>query len=182
MPRKLIKQFLPSPKKIREMKSLQVLGDWLHDPNLWHLNRRSVSGAVAVGLFYAWIPVPFQMLLSAITAVPLRVNLPISVALVWITNPLTMPPMFYSAYRVGAWLLGTNANAFKFELSIEWLAHGLAHVWKPFLTGCFLLATLSAILGFIGMRFFWRYWVMKEFSARRLKRKLRRAKKSKKEI
>jgi uncharacterized protein (DUF2062 family) len=66
MPRKFFQRFLPKPQTIRDNKTLQIFGDWLHEPNLWHLNRRSVAGAFAVGLFFAWMPVPFQMALAAV--------------------------------------------------------------------------------------------------------------------
>jgi uncharacterized protein len=45
-----------------------------------------------------YMPPIGQMFMAAAAAIVLRVNLPISVALVWITNPLTIPPMFYFAY------------------------------------------------------------------------------------
>ena len=109
MPRKLIKRYLPDHKKIREHKHLRFLGALLHDPNILHLNRRSVSGAFSLGLFVAFIPVPFQMVLSALGAIFFRVNLPIAVGLVWVTNPLTMPPLFYFAYKVGTWILQVPA-------------------------------------------------------------------------
>ena len=68
MPKKLIKKYLPDPEKLKQQKSLQFLGDRLHEPNLWHLNRRSVSLAFAIGLFVAWIPTPTQMAIAAISA------------------------------------------------------------------------------------------------------------------
>ena len=149
MPRQIIKRFLPDHDKIRDHKHLKILGPLLHDPNLLHLNRRSVSGAFAVGLFFAWVPVPFQMLLSALAAIVVRVNLPISVALVWITNPLTMPPMFYFAYKIGAWTLGHPPNNVKFELTWQWLEQSLGDIWQPFLLGCFIVGVVSSFLGYI---------------------------------
>lgn len=103
MPRKFLKKFMPNPHEIKNNKFLSLFGKVLHEPNLWHMNRRSMAGAFFVGLFFAWWPVPFQMVLAAGGAILLRVNLPMSIALVWITNPLTMPPMFYFAYVVGTW-------------------------------------------------------------------------------
>ncbi len=156
MPRKLIRRYLPDHKKIKEHKHLRFFGTLLHDPNIWHLNRRSVSGAFAVGLFIAFIPVPFQMVLAAAVAILVRVNLPISAALVWITNPVTMGPMFYSAYRVGAWTLQIPPSEFTFELSIKWLLEGIGATWQPFLLGCLIMGTISAVLGFAVIRIFWR--------------------------
>lgn len=155
---------------IREHKHLQIFGTLLHDPNLFHLNRRSVSGAFAVGLFMAFVPVPFQMVLAAAAAIPFRVNLPISVGLVWITNPVTMPPMFYFCYRLGARILHTPPNQFQFELSFDWLMTGLASIWEPFLLGCFIAGSISAIAGYVFMRGFWRWHAVREWERRKRSR------------
>ena len=98
MPKRFLKRYMPKEHDIRNHKHMRYFGKLLHDPNIWHLNRRSVAGAFSVGLFMAMVPVPFQMILAAAAAIPCRVNLPISVGLVWITNPLTMPAIFYFCY------------------------------------------------------------------------------------
>ena len=85
---------MPDHKKIRDHKHLRIFGKLLHNPSLWHMNRHSVAKAFAVGLFFAWVPVPFQMVLGAGGAILFHANLPLSVVLVWLTNPFTMPPMF----------------------------------------------------------------------------------------
>lgn len=172
MPKKFIRKYLPDPHKIKDNQSLKIFGTLLHDPNLWHLNRKSVSSAFAVGLFFCWMPIPFQMALAAGVAIMVRSNLPISVALVWISNPVTMPPLFYFAYKLGAWMLGTPANKFSFELSTEWLMSEMLVIWKPFLTGCFTLATLSAAAGFFSMRLLWRLHIVNYIQKKRLLRKL----------
>lgn len=166
MPRRLIKRYLPEQGKIKEHKHLRFFGRLLHDPFLWHLNRRSVAGAFAVGLFAAFVPIPFQMVLAAAIAVPVRVNLPIAVSLVWLTNPLTMPPLFYLAYKIGAWILRQPENEFSFELSVEWLAHGLQANWAPFLLGCFVLAVASSALGYALALRLWRWKVAVDWKAR----------------
>lgn len=162
---------MPHPQTIKENKTLQVFGDWLHDPNLWHLNRRSVAGAFAVGLFCAWMPIPFQMVLAAGAAIWLRTNLPVSVVLVWITNPVTIPPMFYFAYLVGTWIIGAPVSDFSFELTFEWLLNELESIWKPFLLGCFTVASISSLAGYVFINLLWRYSVLSRRSAsRRLKK------------
>jgi uncharacterized protein (DUF2062 family) len=176
MPRKIIKRLFPHHDKIREHKHLQFLGPLLHDPNLLHLNRRSISGAFAVGMFMGWVPVPFQMVLAAIAAIIFRVNLPISVVLVWFTNPVTMPPMFYFAYKLGAWILNEPATHFTFELSFQWLSESLHAIWEPFLLGCFTLSVASSLIGYLAIRALWRVLVIQSWKERkqtRLKRKQR---------
>jgi len=157
---------MPSSESIKENKNLSFLGDKLHDPNLWHLNRRSVSAAFAIGLLAAWIPTPGQMAIAAVIALYFRANLPISVALVWITNPLTMPPMFYFAYLVGLWSLGQPSPDSNFEFSVDSIMANLGDIGGPFLTGCLILGVISSIAGYFGIRSFWRWNVVKHWNAR----------------
>jgi uncharacterized protein (DUF2062 family) len=171
MPKKFIRRFLPEHHTIKEHRHLKVFGRLLHDPNLWHLNRRSVSGAFGVGLFMAWIPLPSQMLVAAALAILFRVNLPISVALVWITNPLTMPPLFFFAYKVGAWLLGVPLVVEKFELSVGWFTHTLDQIWQPYLLGSFVIAIVNALAGYYGMQLVWRWHVVQQWQRKKAQRK-----------
>ncbi len=164
MPRKLIKKYLPTPEKIKSIQSLRFLGRRLHDPNLWHLNRRSVALAFAVGLFFAWVPTPTQMAMAAAGAFYLRANLPISVALVWITNPITMPPLFYLAYRVGIWLLDTPH--FGNDFSLDNVFSSMADIGGPFLFGCLTLGIACAGLGYFGVTAYWRYHVVRQWRQR----------------
>ena len=146
---------------------LQKLGPRIHDPGLWHINRRSVSGAVSLGLFCAFIPVPFQMILAAIGAILFRVNILIAVPTVWISNPFTIPPLFYFCYLVGVWILGVDPGEFHFELTFEWLSNELALIWQPFLLGCLVVGTVSAIIGFLFIRLMWRYHIFQHIQDRK---------------
>lgn len=167
MPKRLIKKYFPDPKTIKSHKHLQVFGSLLHDPNLWHLNRRSFAGALAIGLFIAFIPLPTQMIIAAAAAIFFRVNLAISVATVWVTNPITMPPMFYAAYWVGATLMDIPPDPSAFELSIDALMDSIGANWKPFLLGCFVLGSVSSILGYVLARGIWRWIIVKKWSQRK---------------
>ncbi len=123
-----------------------------------------------------WVPLPSQMILAAGVAIIIRCNLPISVALVWITNPLTMGPMFYFAYKLGNWMLGMPVNHMEFEASFDWITEQMSIIWKPFLLGCFTLGTISGLAGFAIMRLLWRLHIvqyMKEKKRKFLERKNR---------
>ena len=167
MPKKLIKRYMPNHNTIKNNKHLQIFGDLLHNPNLWHLNRRSVAKAFAVGLFFAFIPVPFQMVLAAGFAIIVHSNLPLSVALVWITNPLTMPGIFYGCYVVGTWVLGGSEKDFVFEASWQWVLDSLSTIGPAFLLGCGILAVVFSILGYFTIHALWRYSVVKEWQKRK---------------
>ncbi|MEW8505159.1 MAG: DUF2062 domain-containing protein [Candidatus Thiodiazotropha sp.] len=171
MPKRLIKSLLPHHDEVRNHKHLRLFGSLMHDPNIWHLNRRSVSGAFAVGLFMAFIPLPMQMVFAAAAAIFFRVNLPLSVALVWITNPITIPPMFYFAYLVGTWITGENATLEPFQLSWDWIQSLGNEVLIPLIIGSLVCATVSSILGYSLILWIWRWHAVEKWKARRLRKK-----------
>jgi len=170
MPRKLLKRFLPDPQTIRNRKELRFLGRLLDDPYLLHLNRRSVAGAAASGLFVAFLPTPGQMLIAAALAIMVRANLPLAVMTVWITNPITMPPIFYSCYRLGLWLLGRPVPGAGFQPSLEWFWEQLNSIWQPFLLGCFVVGTIAAVTAFLAVHLLWRLHVVRAHKRRRARR------------
>lgn len=169
MPKRLIKRFLPDPQLIKENKNLRFLGNQIHSPNLWHLNRRSVSLAFAIGLFVAFIPTPGQMAIAAAGAIWFKANLPISVALVWLSNPFTMPPLFYGAYRLGLCALQMPAPEAGFSFSLETVLAGLGGIWQPFLLGCFIIGSVLSLTGYFSIQLLWRRLAMNKWRQRHLK-------------
>lgn len=157
---------MPDHHTIKSNKHLQIFGDLIHNGNLWHLNRRSVAKAFAVGLFSAFIPIPFQMLLAAALAIIVHANLPLSIALVWITNPITMPAIFYFCYVVGTWIVGAPQQEFVFEASWQWVVDSVSTIGPAFLIGCGALAVTFSIIGYFGIHWLWRYSVAKEWKKR----------------
>ncbi len=170
MPKKTLKSIMPSAARIREIKSLHALGDWIYEPNLWHLNRYSASMAFFVGFFVAFIPIPGQMPVAALAAMRLRCNLPLSVCLVLVTNPVTMPPLFLMAYRVGALLLDVPVSQLEFELSFAWLGSQLADIWQPFLLGCLVCGLFFGCLGYFVISLMWRWRVSVQWKQRKRRR------------
>ncbi|MEZ8823031.1 DUF2062 domain-containing protein [Vibrio sp. 10N.261.55.A7] len=166
MPRKFIRRFMPDHAVIKRQKALKIFGNVLYNPNLWSLNRRSAAGAFAVGLFMAFVPLPSQMLMAAGLAIACGVNLPLSVALVWISNPITMPVMFYCAYKVGAVALNVPAQSFHFELSWEFLLTQMHTIGPPFLLGCLICGIVAAMIGYFGIKGLWRYSVVRSWQQR----------------
>ncbi len=171
MPRRFLRRYIPTPQALREHSALRPLGDLLYKhPEIWHLHRRSVAGACFIGLFCAFLPIPMQMPVAAVIAVAARCNLPIAVALVWITNPITMPPIFFFAYKLGAWLLGTTLTIESVELSFDWLSSQLGHVWKPLLLGSLVCGWVSGVSAFVIVRVAWRLHVIRRWQERRHRR------------
>ncbi len=151
---------MPDPNVIKNNKSLRIFGKLLHDTNLWHLNRRSIARAVAIGFFCAFMPIPFQMVLAAALAITFRANLLFSVALVWVSNPITMPAIFYFSYKLGAIILRVPPQPFEFHLSWAWLSAKLGVIWAPLLLGSILCGFIAAIVGYCSVRIGWRIFVI----------------------
>jgi uncharacterized protein len=174
MPKKTLKSITPSPERMRQIRSLRVLGDWIYATNLWHINRYSSAMAFFVGLFVAFMPIPGQMVAAAALAVLLRCNLPLSVGLVWITNPVTMPAIFYLAYRLGAMIIEVPVREVEFELSFYWLSHHLQAIWQPFLLGCLLCGLFFGSVGYFVISILWRMRVARMWRERQKRRLLAR--------
>ena len=167
MPKKIFKKLLPHPDIIINNHWIKKLGPRLQEPSLWHINRRSCSGGIALGVFCAFVPVPFQMVLAAVIAIWIRVNILVAVPMVWISNPLTMPPIFYLCYLVGAQILRTPPDDFAFEPSLAWLFAELGAIWQPFLLGCLVLGLVTSLAAFMLTRILWRMHVLSHLKSRR---------------
>lgn len=170
MARRIFRRYLPDPDRIRKHKHLRFLGERLHQPHLWHLNRHSVPRAFAVGLFWALMPMPMQTIPAAAIAFYVRANMPLTLVLVWLTNPFTTPPVLYFCYWVGTLILGTPAEPITFEISFAWLGEQFLRVWQPIVLGCFVVATAAALIGYYGIRRLWRWHVLRDWERRRVKR------------
>jgi len=170
MPRKFFKRWMPNPAVLKKQPGLKFLGVLLEDPFLFHLNRHSVSAAFAAGLFIAFLPIPGQVPLIALASIILRCNLPIATALIFISNPLTFPIIFFGAYKLGARILQIPATPFKFELSWQWLSNGFLHVWEPLVLGSLLASFFFSALGYLAIQWIWRWQIIKRWHTRKLHR------------
>ena len=136
------------------------------DPNLLHLNRQSVSLAVAIGIFCAFIPVPGQTLIAIFLCYQLRANLALSVVLIWISNPVTIPPMFYLTYQLGALILGTEPLVFTVELDWQWFKNLGTDILLPLFLGSLICATIFSVVGYFVVLYLWRWQVVKNWEQR----------------
>ena len=169
MPRRFLKKILPKPHHIQGHKLLRVFGDRLMDPRLWAVHRRAVTGAFGVGLAICFIPLPVHTLVAGLIALTWRLNVPAIYGTIFlINNPLTMVPIYYLAYRVGALLLGTPPQHFAFHLSWQWLQYGLGPLWQPFLVGCLVCSMVAGLAGWCVLEFVWRWEVRRRYRTRHL--------------
>jgi len=178
MLRKIIKRHSPSTKSIQDNRFLRIFGDSLHRPNLWLLNRHTVSKAFAIGIFCTWVPFPFQTVLAAFLAIYYRAHLALSVALVFISNPITIPPMFYFAYKLGSVMLGRELQAVDIEFSWHWFNTIMGQIWQPLVFGCIVLAIATSATAYFLINTLWRKGVRDDWKDRASRRQAKSSRRS----
>jgi uncharacterized protein (DUF2062 family) len=139
MPRRLFKTLTRQRQRWKQPWFMRPFRLLLEHPAYWSLNRRSVTRAFSIGLFISFMPLPVHIIVATITTLLLRLNVPAAIAGTFFANPLTIVPMYISAYWVGCHLLGVSFHNIAFELSWTWLSTALIPIWKPFLLGCLIL-------------------------------------------
>jgi uncharacterized protein len=167
MPRRLFKPLIRQRHYWKDRWFMRPFRVVLEHPVYWSLNRRSVTRAFALGLFIAFVPLPVHLVLAAVLALLLRLNVPVAVAATLLANPLTFVPMYLFAYWVGCTLLGIPPHAVAFEMSWDWLTTGLLPIWKPFLLGCLVAGTLTAIAGYLLLGGLWHFTLVMKYHKRK---------------
>lgn len=160
-----LKRLIPSHDQLHNNRWLKIFGPRLRHPRLWHWSRRGVALGVGIGIFFGLLVPVAQIPLSAAAAVLLRANLPAAAASTLVTNPVTFGPVYYLAYRVGAWTLGQEmpqalpATASTTPDPPLSLMQRLRSVGKPLLLGLAILATAAGLLSYAAVSLVWRWRV-----------------------
>jgi uncharacterized protein (DUF2062 family) len=185
MPRKFFRRYLPDGDTVRAYRALAWLDRWLHHPNLWHLNRNSVAGGFAIGLFAGLVPGPLQMITAALIAVPLKKNLPVALLTTLYTNPFTIVPLYLLAIAYGRFLLGAGSHPVVVEPyvwdwshsldSLQGLAHWMLSLGPPLAVGLVALALTLAAAGYFAVQVAWRAYVVIAWRHRARQRAERKA-------
>lgn len=154
-----MRAWVPSRAALEANGSLGMLAPYLSDPKLWHWSRRGVAAGLAIGLFIGLLIPLTQMLFAAAAAAYLRVNVPVAVAGTLVTNPLTVPPIYYAAYHLGAWATGASAtDAVSFvEPATIWENFGM--IAMPLFAGLGIAATFAAIASYFLVMQVWAWRV-----------------------
>ncbi|SIR37082.1 Uncharacterized conserved protein, DUF2062 family [Aeromonas sp. RU39B] len=151
-----------TPEQLRQQRWFTLFGERLLAPRLWQATPVALSGAMAAGLFTAWVPLPMHSLLAVVLALFFGLNLPLALLAVWFNNPATLPFMYLVAYETGCRLLGITPEHFHLIWSVRWFEQEAGRLLPPFLTGSLLLGLISALLGYLitlcAVRV-WRYWI-----------------------
>jgi hypothetical protein len=150
-----LRALAPSREQLEANTWLRRLAPHLADPKLWCWSRRGVALGVAIGLFIGFLIPVAQILLAAAAAVVLRANVPIAAAGTFVTNPFTVPPIYYGAYQLGAWATGTSATA-----AVSWadpvgILESLSSIGLPLFTGLAITASVAAAASYLLISQLW---------------------------
>jgi uncharacterized protein (DUF2062 family) len=173
IPMKWLTRHIPTRDTVHHFRLLRPFAPHLRHPALWRMTHRSVPRAVALGLFVGVIIPVMHTAIAALLAIPLRANVAITAAFTLVVNPLTIPAIYYAAYRIGAWELHHDgklvnpvaAERFSSELSrlLFWIHQASGSIALGVLT----LAFASALIGYFGSALAWRSWLSSRWRQRR---------------
>ena len=120
---------------------------------------------IAIGIFVTFLPlIGIQMVVSFSLAWLCRANKVVGVPLVWISNPLTMVPIYYPCYALGCRLLNSSTDEWQQvypnfialfdEPAASW-AEIFSFCWQhllgfvtPLFLGSFIVATVLGITSY----------------------------------
>lgn len=109
-------------RRLRHRHWWQDLTHSLFERRLWMPCRDTVASGLAIGMFFAVMPLPLQMIFAGVVAMRLRSNVPLAMAACWISNPVTNGPIWAFQLWLGAKildLLGLPSS------EIQWVKHSL---------------------------------------------------------
>ena len=180
-PIKWVRRHIPTQESLEHNRLLRPFARYLGQPSLWRLTRRSVPRGVALGLFVGVIIPVMHTAIAALLAVPTRANIAVTAMFTLVVNPLTIPPIYYACYRIGAWELRHDASVINPQTAervsgelgriMFWIQHASGSIAVGVLT----VAVASAALGYGLSSVLWRWWLGSKWRRRRQANKAARA-------
>lgn len=164
---------IPTRDTIHQHRLLRPFARHLGHSSLWRMTRRSVPRGVALGLFVAVI-IPFMhTVIAALLAIPTRANVAVAAVFTLAVNPLTIPAIYYAAYRIGSWELHHDAKlvnptaAERFSSELSRLLFWLHQASGPIALGVLTIAVAAAVVGYVSSSLVWRWWTSSRWRQRR---------------
>lgn len=166
---------VPTREQLERNRLLRPVAHRVLAPALWRFTRRSVPRGVALGTFVGiFLMVPgLQIAPSALLALSFRANVPLAVAMTFLSNPATTPFILYGAIYVGNLLLGRGADVAGFMALVEagaswsqWSAWLVSEAAPALVLGLAVIAAASAVVGYLGSALFWRWRIARKWRRR----------------
>lgn len=175
MARRFPNRWMPDPQKLRKKLGskwyLRPFRELIYEPSLWHANRRSTCGALAMGLFICCMPVPGHTVYAILGALWWRLNLPLAIITVWFNNPFTMGAIYFGSYKLGARILHVHALPFPHHhFTFDWLFQEFSRIWAPLVLGCVILGLILALIGYVTLSIVWQISIRSRWRQRQRER------------
>jgi len=145
-------------KILKKRKSNSKLDKFIDKYNIpreyLSINRKSISRGVFIGLLIGFIPMPMQML-AVVACIPFfKFNVPIAISMVWLSNPVTMPFMYYMEYQTGNFILGKEGLE-NIELTLDWFSNNWDSIMLPLYIGTIPYSLIVSTLVYYIINILW---------------------------
>ncbi|MGA9581798.1 MAG: DUF2062 domain-containing protein [Allosphingosinicella sp.] len=161
---------MPKREELAESRWVKPFGRRVLHSEFWRFTRRSVPRGVAVGLIVGiFIMIPgLQIIGSALLCIPFRGNIPVAALMTFLSNPFTTPFFLTASYFVGSSLgLGGQAGVPGREATIrQWFSWLFSDAALAMVSGLFIIAVLSALVGYFASILVWRWWTGRKWRRR----------------
>ncbi len=162
---------MPTRESIESNRFLKPVAHRVLRPELWRFTRRSVPRGVALGMVTGILFPVAQIPFSAVLALPVRANIPVAVAMTFITNPLTTPFIWVAAYWIGDAVLHYDAQvgnpiAEQVAANASWLHWFVSEAGPSTIVGLFVITVALAVIGYFASMLGWRWWIGRKWRRR----------------
>jgi len=144
------------------------IADFLHRTGCMSMRREALARGIAVGLFIGLTPtVGFQTMLMVAGCMMLRGNFPVAFLISWISNPITMGPLYFAFAVLGDAVFGdfvrslVHISGLLADAALQTIYLGL---------GSLLVAVPTAAVGYLLSLAIWRALAVRRWRARALNR------------
>ena len=174
-----IRRNSPTREELLASRFIKPFAHRVAHSHLWRFTRTSVPRGTALGLFVGiFFLIPgVQIIGVALLALPVRANIPIGIAMTFLSNPVTTPLIIAAAVWVGDRMFGLQANLSTFWAMIEkgasvgdWLRWLVSDAAPALVAGLLVISIVASVVGYLLATLFWDNWIRL-----RWRRKLRRA-------
>ncbi len=172
-----LRRKLPKKHEIQNTPSLSMLKGFWSRSELWAMNRNSLPMGISIGIFCAFLPMPFEMVVAAFLAVAFGGNVIFAISFVWISNPFTWVPLYTPCYWIGTKILRIEPISLTSMSSLR-INSELGYHYAALWIGCVFVGLIIGFLSFITLKIIWRRQVQHEWSLRKRSRLSRREKKA----
>lgn len=160
---RISRQFREKPEHPWYLKPFEYL---LTHPIYFSTSRRGIGGGLWIGLFIGLLPLPAHTFIAILGALLLRVNVPVAAVTTWITNPVTVVPIFYFNYKLGALLLNIPVEVIPDDISLDWVMEEIEQRWKPLVYGSLVMAVSVASVVYLMTSVAWHLLTMRRYRSR----------------